>query len=552
MVRNDSAAFFPPNILDFPALLFTLEHRKGGLGASRPISEWRSPYSEKGLMSGFAVLAFALVGFAVCWLAVPLIRRFPCASSRRQLHHTHEAPVSRFGGLALVVAFAILSIIAFALNPQGKHSSSERLVVVAASLAMFSLGFVDDLKALGAKRKLLGQILIACAVYFAGIQITQFRDPVTGTALHLGVFACPITVFWLVAFTNLVNLIDGVDGLAAGICLMLMGLLFYVASQSALVFSLVITAGMCGALLGFLCYNFPPAKIYLGDGGAYFLGFLAGMLSMTHSQKGTVAAALLAPLFVLALPIVDVALAILRRGIKGLPLFRPDRRHLHHRLAEAGLSRTRIVLGFYGCTLFFLVLALGVCLSKGKWLPILFGIGCAVLLISARSFSFSREWFAIGKMLGNSLEIRKQVRYALTLSAWIELEAERSRSAEDLWTDFGFAVRKLGFTAVTLTTPDGRKHLNWTGNIKRHPSHRRSRDLGDNSWLEFAAPTAEFELHPFELMSDLAAETWIKACRCWEQAHQCPLRFNQPARTAPEPEQQVQFPLLRGDAPRPA
>jgi len=223
-------------------------------------------------MSGLSVVVFAFIGFAVCWLAVPLIRRFPCASSRRQLHHTHEAPVSRFGGVALALAFGVLVAIAFALDSGGsQHRSSERLVIVAASLAMFLLGFVDDISALGAKKKLVGQLIIASAVYFAGIQITQLREPVSGIGLDLGPFAYPVTVLWLVAFTNLINLIDGVDGLAAGICLMLMALLFYVASQSAVAFSLVITAGMCGALLGFLCYNFPPAKIYLGDGGAYFL-----------------------------------------------------------------------------------------------------------------------------------------------------------------------------------------------------------------------------------------------------------------------------------------
>src|SRR5262249_34827794 len=145
---------------------------------------------------------------------------------------------------------------------------------------------------------------------------------------------------------------------------------------------------------------------------------------------------LIAPLFALALPIVDVALAIVRRGFNGVPVFRPDRRHLHHRLAQAGGSATPLVLMFFRCFLFFLFLAFAVLMSQGRWVPFLFGVGCLFLLVSAGSFSFSREWFAVGKVLGNSLETRKRTRYVLALGRWLELEAERSESPDELWADF--------------------------------------------------------------------------------------------------------------------
>src|SRR5206468_9154000 len=133
------------------------------------------------------------------------------------------------------------------------------------------------------------------------------------------------------------------DGLAGGIALMMMGLLTFVRLDADPTLPIVCGAGMFGALLGFLRYNFPPAKIYMGDGGAYFLGFLIAILTLVHSQKGTIVAALIAPIFALALPIVDVSLAIIRRGLKGLPIFRPDKKHIHHRLLEVGFSRTRTV-----------------------------------------------------------------------------------------------------------------------------------------------------------------------------------------------------------------
>src|SRR5262249_24051207 len=182
-------------------------------------------------------------------------------------------------------------------------NTREQLVVLGTSLAMFGLGLRDDLKPLGAKRKLLGQVLIAVVVCCFGIGITNFKIPFSGEIVSLGSWGVLLTILWLVGMTNLINLIDGVDGLAGGISLMLMALLAYVGHQNG-VFDLL-ARGMAGALLPSLGSNFPPARIYLGDSGAYFLGFQIGLLALVSSHKGTVVAALVTPLFVLALPIVD-------------------------------------------------------------------------------------------------------------------------------------------------------------------------------------------------------------------------------------------------------
>lgn len=144
-------------------------------------------------------------------------------------------------------------------------------------------GVVDQISALGAKRKLFGQLAIAFAAYWLGIEINRFQIPFTGHIVDLGLWSWPVTVFWLVALTNLINLIDGVDGLAGGICLMLMVLLVYVGGGNGdLSF---IAAGMAGALAGFLWFNFPPARIYMGDSGAYFLGFLIGCKTIVGFKK---------------------------------------------------------------------------------------------------------------------------------------------------------------------------------------------------------------------------------------------------------------------------
>src|SRR5438552_3129152 len=302
-------------------------------------------------------LMASLLGVAMVFLSVPLIlaysRKAVFAGRSPDLHHGDENPVSRLGGIALAAAFVVLNVVEAVIRPPPANSR-ETIVIILTSLAMFGLGFWDDLRPLGAKKKLLGHILIASAVVGCGIGITTFKIPFSGRIIDLGGWGALLTIVWLVSITNLINFIDGVDGLAAGICLMLMALLAYVGHQNGTLD--LLASGMAGALFAFLWFNFPPARIYLGDSGAYFLGFQIGLLALAGSQKGTIAAALVAPLFVLALPILDMLLAIIRRGLHGLPIFRPDRKHIHHRLLEMGLSRRKVVLSLYALTLVFLLM----------------------------------------------------------------------------------------------------------------------------------------------------------------------------------------------------
>src|SRR5207247_2811996 len=162
-----------------------------------------------------------------------------------------------------------------------------------------------------------------------------------------------------------------IDALAGGISLMLMCLMAYVSFHGS-TFLFLLAFWMAGALLAFLRFNFPPARIYMGDVGAYFLGFLLGSMTIASSNKGAVAAALVAPLMALGLPIIDTSLAIVRRGLKGLPIFRPDRKHIHHFLIKAGWSRRRAVLTLYVVSLVFLVMAVGLFSSEGHLIPVLF------------------------------------------------------------------------------------------------------------------------------------------------------------------------------------
>jgi UDP-GlcNAc:undecaprenyl-phosphate GlcNAc-1-phosphate transferase len=347
---------------------------------------------------------------------------------------------------------------------------------------------------------------------------------------------------------------------------MLMSLLAY-QGNSTLQF---VAAGMVGALLAFLWFNFPPARIYLGDGGAYFLGFQIGMLSIASSQKGTIIAALVAPLFVLTLPILDVALAILRRGLRGLPVFRPDRRHIHHHLIGMGLSRRKVVLSIYAVTLVFLVMGFAAFWSRGQLVPILLGVAALLLLLCAGKLSFSREWFAVGKVLGNSLGIRQEVQYATVLIRWFVMEASRRTTVESLWPDLVFVAQRLGFTGVKLKLADGERvwvqakvhgsaHLfqqgfhggRW-GSIElmalANPHENESPEDTDTEPLETSCPCLS-DPKLFAIMGELVAEGWLRGIKRWTKATDTPLAFS--SRIRPAGERSNRRPVISSGDERP-
>jgi UDP-GlcNAc:undecaprenyl-phosphate/decaprenyl-phosphate GlcNAc-1-phosphate transferase len=492
----------------------------------------------------------SLLGMGIVFLGLPVVLRLArfLPSRAREFHHGHAQPVPRLGGLALVTAYLGIELCR-ALYHRGDITGVAGTGVVGlGSLAMFALGFWDDLKPLGAKRKLLGQIAIAGAVCAWGVGIDRMRIPFTSTNITLNGWGVILTMLWLVGMTNLINLIDGVDGLAGGICLMLMALLAYVGHQSGS-FELL-ASGMAGALLGFLWFNFPPARIYLGDGGAYFLGFQIGLLALISSHKGTVFAALVAPLFVLALPILDMGLAILRRGLRGLPIFRPDRKHIHHRLLAMGLSKRRAVLSLYAVTLIFLMMGFAAYASRGQLIPVLLGLTVILLSLCAGTLKFSREWFAVGKVLGNSLEMRHEVQYALSLTRWFALDGPRCVSVEELWSNLVFAGQRLGFSYIALTLADGKRvwgkpddgEANYSARHEAQNGRLGILELRSSACHHFSAGLAfscssssecerpccpcASERRVFAILSDLLAEAWTKAAMKWNSGEPTLLRFD--------------------------
>jgi len=202
---------------------------------------------------------------------------------------------------------------------------------------------------LPAKVKLLGQIFAAGILVLFGIQIEWINYP-GGGYLYTEYFSIPITIFWVISFTNVVNLIDGLDGLAAGVSAIASVTVILVAAQMGYYQVGILTAALAGGIIGFIRYNFNPATIFMGDTGSMFIGYMMAAISVLGAFKTAATVALIVPAIALGLPIMDTAFAIMRRYSNGRPIFSPDKGHLHHRLLAMGMNQKQAVLLMYGIT----------------------------------------------------------------------------------------------------------------------------------------------------------------------------------------------------------
>jgi UDP-GlcNAc:undecaprenyl-phosphate GlcNAc-1-phosphate transferase len=302
---------------------------------------------------------------AVAAALTPAVRLF--ALRRGLLDHAlgarkiHGKAVPRLGGLAIVGGFyAPLCALLVYRTGLGFMLFADRarlLGLLGGGLAIAALGLVDDLRGLGAGLKLLVQLSVALVLYQLGFRIEHLATP-WGVPVELGVLSLPITLLWIAGVVNAMNLIDGLDGLAGGVALFALGTTFAVAVFRAEPLMALFAAALAGSVAGFLFYNFNPASIFMGDTGSMFLGFILAASSIWTHQKSSTAVALLVPVVALGLPIADTLLAILRRALRGQPLFSADREHIHHRLLALGLSHRQAVLVLYGACVVLGVAAL--------------------------------------------------------------------------------------------------------------------------------------------------------------------------------------------------
>ncbi|HEV7868170.1 MAG TPA: MraY family glycosyltransferase [Chthoniobacteraceae bacterium] len=392
-------------------------------------------------------LLFLGLGFLIAVLCTPWVIRL--SASGIGLDHANESrklqtePIPRLGGMPLMLAIS-LGLLGILIGEPDR--GSDWLPVFTGSLLMYGLGLWDDLRPLGARWKLAGQVLTACLVYSMGLSIEKFSIPGSAGSIDLGFWSLPVTVMWLIAVPNIVNLIDGFDGLAAGLGLCMSVTLAIVGLHNEQVAVACYAFTMAGALLGFLVFNFPPARIYLGDGGAYLIGFTIAALSLTSSNKGSVAAALFVTLVALGVPILDTAFALLRRAVRGYPLFHADDEHFHHRLEKLGFSKRRILVGIYGVCVVLSLVGLSIIWSQGRTLPIGICLIFILVLFVLRYFHLLRTWDDFRQKFDRIRNRRRKVvQYAVLQAQVLEIEVDRCETSGEFWPVFHQTLRRVGF-----------------------------------------------------------------------------------------------------------
>jgi UDP-GlcNAc:undecaprenyl-phosphate GlcNAc-1-phosphate transferase len=312
-----------------------------------------------------------LICFIVTVLITPLVKRLAIkigAVDKPNYRKVHQNVMARLGGLAIYIGFLIGFIV---LQPESPYV----LPILLGSLIIILTGVLDDITELAAKWKLLGQILAASVVVIGGVRVEYINLPFEGY-LQLGWFSIPLTLLWILGVTNAINLIDGLDGLAAGVSSIVLITISSLAIFQGDTFVAALGVMLLGSTLGFLVFNFNPAKIFMGDTGALFLGYMISVIALLGFKNVTVFS-LIIPVIILAIPISDTLFAIIRRIVQKKPLSAPDKSHLHHCLLRLGFSHKQTVLVIYAMTAFFSVAAVMLTMST-LWISMM--IICVIII----------------------------------------------------------------------------------------------------------------------------------------------------------------------------
>lgn len=316
------------------------------------------------------ILLSFVCAFLLAFLSTPFVKKLAkkigaidIPKDKRRMH-TDSVPL--IGGLAIFLGFLVSTVIFTEID-------IKIIAILSGALIMVMLGVFDDKYALGAKFKLMIQIIAAAIPVIAGVRIERIILPfLKSGGIEFGWLAYPITILWIVALTNAVNLIDGLDGLAAGVSAIASFSMFLIALMQGNYLIAVMCAALVGACCGFLPYNFSPASIFMGDTGSTFLGFVMASLSVLGLFKIHAIISFAVPFIAFGIPIFDTSFAIFRRIKEHRPIMSPDRGHLHHRLVDMGFSHKQAVLIIYAICI--VLGAVAVLSFKSKLLAIVIAV----------------------------------------------------------------------------------------------------------------------------------------------------------------------------------
>ncbi len=345
---------------------------------------------------------FAFVIAAVtCGILTPLVRRLAFrigAVSGPGGRNVNERTIPRLGGIAICVAFFAPLLSLYFVESSVAHVFRAETIRAAGlfvgGVSLCALGVLDDTRRVRALYKLYVQLGVAILAFSCGFRIEVVHLPIFGD-LSMGIFSLPVTIAWIVGIINAINLVDGLDGLAGGVVFFAALTNFIVAYMSGSIMVALVMASMLGAVLGFLFYNFNPARIFMGDSGSYFLGYTLATTSLLGSMQGaSTAVSLLVPIIALGVPIFDTLFAMVRRVLERRPIFSPDRGHVHHRLLDMGITHKRAVLILYGLSVVFTIAAIGVSIGK-SWQAGIAILAASVVLVGFIRFAGYFEYLHI-------------------------------------------------------------------------------------------------------------------------------------------------------------
>lgn len=295
-----------------------------------------------------SIIAFLIavsVSFAATPLIIKLAKRLGAIDIPEDGRRVHKVPTPRLGGLAIFLGFLAALLYMYKID-------SKMVGVLTGAAIIVTLGFFDDIKPLPAKFKFMVQIIAAIIAIRSGVRIEHVSNPLyfmfpDNEYIIFGNWSYPLTLLWIVGVTNAINLVDGLDGLAAGISIISAVTLFVAAQNTGQPFAAFLASILAASTLGFLPYNFNPAKIFMGDTGALFLGYMLSVISVMGVLKGAAALSILVPIFAIGLPIYDTLFAMVRRASNGKSMMEADKGHLHHKLLDAGMSQRQAVITLY-------------------------------------------------------------------------------------------------------------------------------------------------------------------------------------------------------------
>jgi UDP-GlcNAc:undecaprenyl-phosphate GlcNAc-1-phosphate transferase len=331
----------------------------------------------------FVYLVSALVAVVITPIVIRLSRRLSIVDVPGP-RHSHTKPISHIGGVAIFISMMSSVVgVMFLSNVIGdafRDILPKLIVLLCTAGFIFFIGLIDDIKTKGlrVRIKFLAQIVAAITICAIGIRIESVIV-VDWLTLDFGWFSWPLTIFWIVGITNAVNLNDGLDGLAAGISAVACGVIAVFAIHDGQVVMAILMLALLGSLTGFLFFNFSPAKIFMGDCGSLFLGFIIASSSVLCSTKSQVLVGLALPVLALGVPIFDTLFSILRRFLERRSIFAPDRRHFHHRLVDLGLKQHHVVITIYVMTLLAAGLGMFMMINRNSSSLVIFF--CILLLL---------------------------------------------------------------------------------------------------------------------------------------------------------------------------